>query len=398
MKKILLTYLLLIATMAQAQTPRFVSVSHGKPCTDSLSLNTGSTADDIKLTLDFNQEKSELKVTMESAQILHIFHRDVRYKDVVGNRWFLLTRMLNPYKLGYNVETSQGAKYHLSKRIKHQLAPRSERRRHVFTKGIEGTGMKAVPSGKIKMVNDRIEQTFCVDTATNIVTLTLREVMTMEHDASHPKEMEFYLIDNLKDFNLQYQIVIDRNPCLGTDSLYQKAVQMRQSIAKDVTALTEAYPKGEAGSLELLNTFHETRNELLKQYSRIETQTKCGDLRQEWDCYNAYVDTLVSMTCTLSADLQRQMAETERVATLCDNLRMVDSDMLYLKARRMDTLVYQWITTKTGRERSIIVQQCNKLIDEVDAECKGKMAVTTEQKHAVATMKKAINYYLQTCK
>lgn len=395
-----LAYILVcfIAGTAMAQTQRMVSVSPTEAFEDSLTLMPGSDAADLHLKFVFDQDKSTLTVTMQSEKMLHVFRRDAKYRNVVGKNIFH-PRRIKLFKLPYNVESTATARYKIAKSTKKLLAPRKQRKNYVFHQWDEVGGMQPVNT-KYNMVNDNIEQVYKIDPTANSVTFNLRDVMTLEHDPAHPNKFENYVIDNLKDFNMQYQIVLLRDPCLGKDSLIAEASKLHKELQDAINSLNEAYPDGKTSTMELLDMFQNTRNGYLAKYGKRDEKSTCQDLQNTIDAYNACVDSLQSMTCTLTKEGLQKASEAEFVTGVEGRVRHIDSNSLLFKARQLDELVAQWksLPASKTRERLYLLQQCDKVIADTEMQIKGRLASTPEQKKALETMRRAINYYNTVCK
>ena len=81
-------------------------------------------------------------------------------------------------------------------------------------------------SSDYKLVNDYISQTFGIMDKRNQVSFTLRDVFVMEHTDYNDYELMFG-----KDINTQYQITIQRDPCVGKDEQLKGAQDAEKSIA-----------------------------------------------------------------------------------------------------------------------------------------------------------------------
>lgn len=381
-----------------AQTQRTISVAHTRAYTDSLTLTDTAELADLYLTFKFDQEKSMLTVTLESEPMLHVFRRDTKYRKTIGSEWgkiYYRSRLLKPLRLPYKVESAPKARYHLSKDVKRRLSPRKHRRRYEFHKWAEVTGMTPIPQ-KYNMVNDKIEQSYRIDTSTVSVTFTLRDVMTMANNPRYPKETDGYILDNWKDFDMQYQIAIIRNYCLGMDEEVAAAWKQHDAVAAELAKLLQLCPTGEVATNEVHNTFHTMRNATLAKFPRKAFETKCPDLQDAWTCYNECVDSIIKLTCTVSDDAMRAEVSKNIVKTLSGG-KQIDETALLFKARQLDELTALWQLKTDRQDRLNITQQCDKIIRDAENQTRDRLAITPSQRQAVATIQKAIAYYKNTC-
>lgn len=377
---------------------RTISVAHTRAYTDSLVLTDTAELADLFLTFKFDQEQSMLTVTLQSESMLHVFRRPTKYRKTIGSEWGLLyyrSRLLKPLRLPYKVESAPKARYHLSKDVKRRLAPRKHRRRYEFHKWAEVAGMTPIPQ-KYNMVNDKIEQSYRIDTSTVSVNFTLHDVMTMANNPRYPKEADGYILDNWKDFSIQYQIAIIRDYCLGMEKDVEAAWKQHEAVSAELAKLLQLCPSGQASTNEVHNTFHTMRNAALAKFPRKEFETKCPDLKDAWTCYNECVDSIIKLTCTVSDEAMRAEVSKDIVKTLSGG-KHIDEQSLLLKARQLDELTALWQLKTDRQERLNITQQCDKIIRDAENQTRDRLTSTPEQRKAVDMIQKAIAYYKKTC-
>lgn len=378
---------------------RVFSLTPDTPYTDSLSLATKDGTNDLTVTFTYNQDESTLTVKMESDKILHVFRKDAAYKDIIHNGFLIFKpRRLNIFKLPYEVDSPADAEYKVSKQMKKSIGSKKDRSQYVFHQWDEVSAMKPVPAGKFAMINDHIEQVYKVDDGSDNLTFTLHDVMVLTHNPKTPKKFNNYLIENLKDFNIQYMIVLMRDPCKGLEKDLEDAQKIYQELSDGFAKLNSTFPNGEAQSVDQLKNFQSSRNELLKKYAHKDVQSPCPDLQKVWDNYNACVDSLIGMTCNLSSELAERAANSEMVMGLDGRSNGIDASGLLFKARQIDELVNAWKVTRNQKDRTAYKLQCEKIINDAENQVVGKYAVTKEQKDAVNTIRKAIQYFNKTCK
>lgn len=370
----------------------------GEPHTDSLSLATSDGSSDVTITFTYDQAESALKVVMESDKILHVFRRDAVYKDII-REWLLFKhRRLNVFKLPYEVESPADADYKISKAMKRSFGSRKARRDYMFHQWDDVTPFKQINTGKFSMLNDRIEQTYKVEEGVDNFSFTLRDVMVLTHNPKKPKKYNNYLIENLKDFNIHYMVVLMKDPCYGMENEIEEGNKACEELKTELEKLNTSFPDGVAQSVDQLKNFQTMRNTLLKKYSRKDMESPCENLQKSWNEYNALVDSLTSMTCNLSSELAERAANSEMVLGLDGRTAGIDALGLLFKARQIDELVNAWKVTRNRKDRGAYKQQCEKIISDAEKQVVGKYAVTKEQKDAVNTITKAIEYFNNTCK
>jgi hypothetical protein len=108
-------------------------------------------------------------------------------------------------------------------------------------------------------------------------------------------------------------------------------------------------------------------------------------VRDKWISYNAYVDSIADTRCSVK---EKQGAPVVGI----------DADLLYSKARQVDTSVTRWLETDDAVERRDLNIQCLKLIREVNEWVSRSGIATAEQQSAWKLFKAAEQYYKNTIK
>lgn len=378
---------------------RVFSLSPDTAHVDSLTLPTADGAASITMTFTYNQAEGTLNVKMESDKILHVFRRDVKYGDVIHNRFLIFKpRRLNIFKLPYEVDSPADADYKVSKAMKKALGSGSALKQYVMHQWDEVNGMKPIPVAKYAIINDYIEQTYKIDDSADNIAFTLHDVMLLTHNPKTPKKYNNYLIESLKDFNVQYMIILMRDPCMGMDKEKEDLSKAYDELSGAMKNLSTTFPNGIAQSVDQLKTFQDSRNELLKKYSHNDMQSECPDIQDLLTKYNACVDSLMGLTCSLSSELAARAANSEMVMGLDGRSHGIDASGLLFKARQIDELVTAWKVSRNRKDRVAYKLQCEKIISDAEAQVVGKYAYTDEQKVAIKTIRQAIEYFNNTCK
>lgn len=389
----------LTSCLAWAQTQRSLTLLPDSVQTDSLILMAEGNESDLAIAFTFDQAQNILTVNLQSEQQLFVFRHETQYGNIIKRATMGLgTRQLNPFKLTYPVVSPDKAKYRVSLSIKHQLSPRGKRITHLFPSWVEVRGAQPIKA-KYAMVSDTVMQQFKVDPSVSQLSLTLHDVMTIAKDPDRPSKPNRFVIDNRRDFNIQYQITLKRDPCFGMEAQQAQADTLYHTLAEALHSLHEAYPTGEAKTVETLDEFHTTRNSLLLKYTFHNDSTiVCPDLKETWDNYNQLVTQLMNLKCTLSADVLKLAGSAEYVDAIDGRVHNLDLTAIMFKARQIDQLVAMWKMSTDRKQRIAIVQQCDRIVREAEDLCVGRIAYNDQQKAAIETIRKAIDYFNKTCK
>lgn len=111
-------------------------------------------------------------------------------------------------------------------------------------------------------------------------------------------------------------------------------------------------------------------------------KSNCPDIQRAWNEYNMYVDSIQNVTCTL--------VRPEVV------LPGVGADVLLKKARQMDNMVTNWLSSTDKIERRDLQMQCQNLIDEVHLLVDEYGIVSEEEHQAWKVFLQAEGYFQRT--
>ena len=357
----------------QAQTTRSIQVAQDTSYTDHVSLKQDSKDMDLMVKFVFDEPNNVLTVSLVSYRNLFVFHNDVRYKQVVK------CKKLRPERFPYVVETDAEAKYKLTKELRNQIV--GSKKKHVFKRWIEYEGLQPQPTD-YKMVNDYIEQKFDILDKDTLVTVTLRDILVMEKSSGKKKQYDFLCFS---DLNREYQIHIHRNPCLGKEDEMEAAKGLVESIRSNYEALKQKYDSMGTLNQETLLLLDEMRGILLEQFPRKEEKSACSTIRQYWDDYNGYLDSI------------HQLEEYHLLFEKQRSRLVIGANQILSVARIVDNNTASWLISSDVVEKVDLVNRSQLLLDEINAHLTKDVVMDDEQAAAVSVFRKAESYFKTTC-
>lgn len=357
----------------KAQTVRTIRIAQKQSYTDHVSLKQDSRDMDLIVKFVFDEPNNTLTVSLMSYRNLFVFQDNVRYKQVVKRR------KIHPDRLPYVVEADAEMKYRVTKELRNQIV--GSKKKHVFKRWIEYEGLQPQPTD-YKMVNDYIEQKFDILDKDTLVTVSLRDIMVMEPSQSKKNSYDFLYYTNM---DRKYEIHIERNPCLGREEEIEMAESTVENIRTNYTALKERYESQEALSKETLTVLEEMRAMLLKQFPFKEEKSPCPSVRQQWEIYNSYVDSIRKLDKFVVAFESQQ-------AVLA-----LGAEQILSVARIVDNNVASWLISTDVVEREELVKRSQILIDEIVPYLMEDVVMDENQAAAVSLFRKAENYFRTTC-
>ena len=313
---------------------------------------------------------------------LFVFQDDARYSQVVRRG------KLRPEKFPYVVSAGEHQRFRLSKDFRKSIA--KPRKKHVFKQWLTYEGLIPVPT-EFSMVNDFIEQKLDIKNRQSNVTVTLHDVFLMDRDVKHQNT---YWLVNGKDFNLKYEITIQRNPCFGLDADIQTATQSLSDLKKGYASFRSKFGSRKVASEEALTMFHKLQNTLLQQFPRRTADSPCPALQDTWTHYNLLLDSIAQMSCSVESAGVVESAD----GTATAETGGFDAASIFSRARQIDEQVSRWLLSSDVTERRDIARQCEQNIKDVNAMIKLRGAHTEEQRRAVRMFKAAERYFRSTCK
>ena len=359
-----------------AQTVRNITVSAKESYTDHISMEQDANDKDMMVKFVFDEAANQLTVSLISYRNLFVFREDVRYKPAIKGR------TIRPDMLPYVVTYDPSETYKLSKLFKSTVP--SPRKKYVFSRWIQYENLQPAPQ-EYAMVNDFITQTFDIVNKKSNVTVTLRDVMLLD-DVSKKPNKKRYEIPYGRDLFLKYQITIQRDPCFGLDEDIGAAKNALQAVSKAHASFKDKFSSGQVANQTSLSVFDEMKKLLLDQYPRKSIQSPCPDIQDNWDAYNNHVDSISAMKVTVVGEGGGGSGGEG-----------VSAKTLLSRARQIDANVSRWLMSDDPIERRDIVNQCESIIESVNATIKEQGVRTAEQQKAVNVFRQAASYFKSKC-
>lgn len=377
-KKIgLIVWMCLLMQGIAAQTVKTITVSGQTPYTDHLTLSTDARDKDLMVKFIFNEGENTLTVSLISYRSLFVFWDQVRYKPAVWNG------KVRPALLPYVTEGNPDTQIKLSRKFKRSIPiPRKD---HVFNRWVNVEGLQPVPV-PYKLINDQIEQKFDIVGKRDMVKVTLRDILLMDKKQTRISKADRYEITFSKDLNLQYQVLISRDPCYGMDEEIAAAQNAAASAKKGAESIKGRFGSGLVANKELLGIFEEMKSLFLQQFSPHEGTSVCPAVNQAWEEYNSYISEVSALECEVSL--------TGAAGVAGDG---VNDRLLLSKARQIDTMVSRFMLTTDVIERRDIIAKCEAVVEEVNALLEQQGVKTDEQKRALNVFREAQRYFKANC-
>ena len=368
----------LMALGLHAQTVRTVTVAQGQSYTDHLSLKVDSKDMDMMVKFVFDEDANQLSVSLISYRTIFVFWDRVRLKPLVKGR------TIRPDQLPYVVTYDPKDKYKITKLFKSTVP--KPRKTFYFQRWMDYDGLQPVPQ-EYNMVNDYITQTFDILNKRNLVTFSLHDIFLM--DKTEKKKYNLYEIPFGRDVNIEYQVTIQRNPCLEFGDEIASSQKALEGLTTSFKTLKKNYGGGKALSQEALKAFEDLKKNLLEQYPPKTDSTPCPDLTSVWATYNQYVDSVKSIHCVLAQDDN----SGGELGIPTDNGKVI-----LMKARQLDRTVSRWLVSKDANERRDLIRTGQGLIDEVNGIIGNRQGSNQAQRQAISMFRAAERYFNNTCK
>ena len=368
----------LMALGLHAQTVRTVTVAQGQSYTDHLSLKVDSKDMDMMVKFVFDEDANQLSVSLISYRTIFVFWDRVRLKPLVKGR------TIRPDQLPYVVTYDPKDKYKITKLFKSTVP--KPRKTFYFQRWMDYDGLQPVPQ-EYNMVNDYITQTFDILNKRNLVTFSLHDIFLM--DKTEKKKYNLYEIPFGRDVNIEYQVTIQRNPCLDFGDEIASSQKALEGLTTSFKTLKKNYGGGKALSQEALKAFEDLKKNLLEQYPPKTDSTPCPDLTSVWETYNQYVDSVKSIHCVLAQDDN----SGGELGIPTDNGKVI-----LMKARQLDRTVSRWLVSKDANERRDLIRAGQGLIDEVNGIIGNRQGSNQAQRQAISMFRAAERYFNNTCK
>ena len=368
----------LMAFGLHAQTVRTITVAQGQSYTDHLSLKVDSKDMDMMVKFVFDEDANQLSVSLISYRTIFVFWDRVRLKPLVKGR------KIRPDQLPYVAACDPKDRFKITKLFKSTVP--NPRKTFYFQRWMDYDGLQPVPQ-EYKMVNDYITQTFDILNKRNLVTFTLHDIFLM--DKTEKKKYNLYEIPFGRDVNIEYQVTIQRNPCLNFGDEIASAQKALEGVMGNFKTLQKNYDGGKALSADALQAFEDLKSNLLDQYPPKTETSPCPDLMSVWNDYNQYVDSIKSIKCVLAKDT----GSGGDLSIPTDNGKVI-----LLKARQLDRIVSRWLVSKDVTERRDLLRSGQGLVDEVNGMIGNSQGANPAQRQAITMFRAAERYFNNTCK
>lgn len=362
--------LILCCCSLRAQIVKQITLSPEESYTEHIALSNDSKDLDVMVKFMFDEMNNRLSVTLLSYRSLFVFQDNVRYKQVV--KW----KKLRPDRLPYLVQEPL-FKIKLPKAFRRQIP--KPRKKFIFERWISYDGIQPVPQD-YRLVNEYIEQQFDILPQRNELTVSLHHLFVIE--SKEKKKTRSYFFTYFKDLDLEFHISLQRNPCLGTEVELEQAALSLENVRQSYSAFAKSFAVREVSSEEKFGQFTAMKEMLTAQFPHREMSSECPEVQRAWNEYNMYVDSIQSVTCTL--------VRSEVV------LPGVGADVLLKKARQMDNMVTNWLSSTDKIERRDLQMQCQNLIDEVHLLVDEYGIVSEEEHQAWKVFLQAEGYFQRT--
>ena len=349
-----------------------VVISNDTPYTEVISTKEGSKEMDVLLKMSFDEPNNTLTIALTSKYNLFGFKNNSLYKNVIRNKKISLARL--PYKVVSEGEMT----YRLSKNVRNNIPGCNDK--HTFNAWVSSTGLHPKNAEYI-MVVDTLSQTFDI-VADTTITINLADIMMMTRSVSKKNR---YDINYYTDLDKQYEVVIDRNPCLAMDAELESTKAMLEDIQANYTTLADKYPSIEELNAETLQALEEARVKLVTRYNKVETTHECPTIQTMLESYNSYVDSIAKLS-----EVKKEFAHKRPKLS-------VPADQLLAVARMVDNNVASYLVSNDVVEKADLVKRNKKLIEDINKKLSKKMTMDKEQTNALSVFKKAERYFNETC-
>ena len=371
------------ATFLYAQDTKSITISPESEYTEQLSLKADDKDMDITLKITFDEVKNTLTVSIYATKMVFVFWQNTSYQSVVHRRWLL------PDKLPYVVSCHPLDRFRFTKESRRRI--HKPYKQYIFRNWIEVGSLKAIEE-EHQMVNEHLEQVFNIQGLRSNVAIRLRDIMLMEQGRQQGMGNDYDIIYG-KDLNTEYQITLQRDPCLGLDNDVKVAQNNLTNIRQSYAIFHKKFGHGIVTSEEELKAFNDLQETLVAKYPKESATSCCPDIQKAHDTYNALVDSILSVSVKLEAtptDALTALGGAEGHA--------LNAKSILANARLLDNTISHWLISRDEAERNDLDEQCRTIIRETSAMIGDRLGQTDEERNAVALFRKAVKYYKKTCK
>ena len=384
-----MTILCLCILVSAAYGQKRVVVSASQPYVEWLGGTPDMDSHDMCLRISFDDATCALKVSLSSANSrLFAFHSGgLVYRDIFG-----CCRRVKPEKLPYKTAYDPSNKFIMTGHSRKTLGPGFKEA--IFHSWVESSGATPV-SGEYTMPEDSLLQVFKIASAAKEIDLMirLRDIFFIEHHGSSPVALRRHYLASHRDLKTEYDVTVLRDPCFGKEDQIAAVKARHNEASLAINGLEKTYPEGKVLSLADFENFQNTKNAILKEYTKMDSVADCPCLKDAIDAYNVCIDSLLNMCCTISDD-----SRMEIVQNLGLGLQRIDAGWLYHCARQIDELTAQWCVEKSKAAKLSIARQCEKLIDEAGISTIRHGVLNDDDRKALNSFIQAKEYFYRTCR
>ena len=376
----LIGWMFLLMQGVCAQTVKTITVSQQSPYIDHLTLSQDARDKDLMVKFTFDEGANTLTVSLISYRSLFVFWDQVRYWPVLKHG------KLHINKLPYVVDGNPDTKFKITRHFKKSLP--KPRRHHIFKRWVTAEGMQEAPA-KYKLVNAIIDEKYNINGKRDMVKVTLHDIFLLDKWQTRIGKADRYNISFCTDLNMQYQVLISRDPCYGMEEAVTAAQKALSSAQQGADAIKQRFGSGTVPSQDLLDVFEQMKGLFVQQFQPHDSISTCPTANAAWDDYNKVVSEVAALKCAVVApgDAGGGLPGSEGV----------NARLLLAKARQIDNMVARWLLTSDAIERRDITFKCETVIKEVDDMVQQQGIRTNEQRDAMEVFRQAKQYYKNKC-
>lgn len=404
MKKILFCLLIFQSLLLSAQEQqqeqqlnqqqRSLTISASDTVVEHLMLPPGERGMEMPITLKlcYSETANTLTVIAESTGNIFGLQAGARYRNII-KRGHIFRRggKFMAEKLPYDVEMDPNNTYRMGKLTRKSMGPLKVRKNYYFHRWIESDGMDA-RTAKTPLLGKQLVQVFSLAPGQDKATFSLRDIFTVERKGATPKKWKKLLLTLHHDINITYNLQILHDPCLDMEEKITAAKEQLQKLDEGLKKLNAEYSAENPLSPALYTAFMNHRDSLISAFPHQSQNSTCPELQETYDKYNELVESIMKQHRELNVPSAPAPAPSEVVGNLLGE-KHLDANSLQFKARQLDELVGRWMLSKDGSERNNIRRQCQKIINDAAKLADGKVIKTDDQRHAVRTFQKALEFY-----
>lgn len=376
MKRLIFSIILAaMAVVLHAQTTKPITLSDKAPFSDALQIKDKTGDIPVDATILFDEDQNTITVTLKSERKLFVFWNDIRYKTAFKHK------RLRTDRLSYTLTGNTSDEFRCAKRFRRRLP--KPRCKYEFHSWLQADKMQ-LQEQDLKIVNDSITATFKLQEQATSATLRLRDVLMLD-EVKQKGVTRYYSLTFGADFNTQYNITIQRNPCWGEDSRIKSATNALAAIQQSYESFKNLFATGVVSSEDGEKMFHDLQNALLTQFPMDSDSCACPKVEEARKRYNQFNDSIRSITVTMQVP-EEEIDRVENAKTIRANARTIDGN------------VARWLVSTDQLERSDLIEQCKTIITDTNKLIIANGTKTPEERDAVNTFRKAEQYFRRTCR